>query len=110
MDEERLTRSYTWEPVAAVVCFVGAALSLVIGFVLTTAWLVNAQRHPFLHGVGLTLLIIGLPILILGGHCLDLNDRRASFRRTLSRPVGPTGTEDKQDSVQPSFGKVRRLR
>lgn len=77
MDEERLTRNYTWEPLAALACFVGAALSLVIGFVLTTGWVVNAQLHPFLHGVGLTLLIIGLPILILGGHCLDLNDRKA---------------------------------
>jgi hypothetical protein len=77
MAEERLTRNYNWEPVAALACFVGAGLSLVIGFVLTTEWVVNAQRHPFLHGVGLTLLILGLPILILGGHCLDLNDRKA---------------------------------
>ena len=77
MADERLTRNYTWEPIAALACFIGAGLSLVIGFVLTTAWVVNAQRHPFLHGVGLTLLIVGLPILILGGHCLDLNDRKA---------------------------------
>ena len=77
MGEERLTRNYTWEPLAALACFVGAGLSLAIGFVLTTGWVVNAQLHPFLHGVGLTLLIIGLPILILGGHCLDLNDRKA---------------------------------
>ncbi len=28
-----------------------------------------------LHGIGLTLLIIGIPILILGGHCLDLMER-----------------------------------
>ena len=77
MDQERLTRNYTWEPMAALACFVGAGLSLVIGFVLTTGWVVNAQQRPFVHGVGLTLLIIGLPILILGGHCLDLNDRKA---------------------------------
>ena len=77
MDQGRLTRNYTWEPMAALACFVGAGLSLVIGFVLTTGWVVNAQQRPFVHGVGLTLLIIGLPILILGGHCLDLNDRKA---------------------------------
>ena len=76
MSEERLTRNYTWEPLAALACFIGAALSLVIGFVLTTAWVVNAERHPYLHAMGLTLLIIGLPILILGAHCLDLNDRK----------------------------------
>jgi high-affinity Fe2+/Pb2+ permease len=77
MDEERFTRNYTWEPVGAFTCFAGAGLSLVIGFVLTTGWVVNAQLHPFLHAVGLTLLIIGIPILILGAHCLDLSDRRA---------------------------------
>jgi hypothetical protein len=76
MSEERPRRNYTWELLAALACFVGAALSLVIGFVLTTGWLVNADRHPFLHGIGLTLLIIGLPILILGAHCLDLKDRK----------------------------------
>jgi high-affinity Fe2+/Pb2+ permease len=63
--------------VAALACFFGAGLSLVIGFVLTTGWILNAQRHPFLHGVGLMLLILGLPILILGGHCLDLNELKA---------------------------------
>lgn len=76
MSEERPTHNYTWEPLAALACFVGSALSLVIGFVLTTGWLVNADRHPFLHGIGVTLLIIGLPILILGAHCLDLKDRK----------------------------------
>lgn len=85
MSEERARRNYTWEPLAALACFVGAALSLVIGFVLTTGWLVNADRHPVLHGVGLTLLIIGLPILILGAHCLDLNDRKRKKADTESR-------------------------
>jgi hypothetical protein len=76
MNEERIKRNSPWEPVAAFVCFAGAVLSFGIGFVLTTGWVVNADLHPFLHGVGLTLLIIGIPILILGGHCLDLMERR----------------------------------
>ena len=53
-----------------------AILSLGLGFALTTNWLLDAVRHPFLHGVGITLLIIGIPILILGGHCLDLMDKK----------------------------------
>ena len=65
-----------WEPVAAFACFAGSILSLALGFALTTNWLLNAARHPYLHGVGITLLIIGIPILILGGHCLDLMDKK----------------------------------
>lgn len=66
----------TWEPVAASACFAGSILSLAIGFAFTTNWILNEVRHPFLHAVGITLLIIGIPILILGGHCLDLMDKK----------------------------------
>ena len=61
-----------WEPIAAFTCFAGSILSLALGFAFTTDWLVNAMGHPVLHAVGITLLIVGIPILILGGHCLDL--------------------------------------
>lgn len=66
----------TWEQVAAVVCFGGAVLSLATGFVLTTGWLLNAELHPLVHGVGIVLLIVGIPILILGGHFMDLRERK----------------------------------
>ena len=69
---ERIEReAVAWE-LAAVTCFMSAVLSLVIGFVLTTSWLLNAQLHPLLHGLGLGLLIAGIPIVILGGHFMDL--------------------------------------
>ncbi|HZN00036.1 MAG TPA: hypothetical protein VFB70_11620 [Pyrinomonadaceae bacterium] len=67
-----------WEPAAAAVCFAGAVLSLAIGFVFTTGWLLNANLHPLLHGVGLFLLIVGIPILILGGHFMDLRERKVN--------------------------------
>ncbi|HET6890725.1 MAG TPA: hypothetical protein VFH31_06450 [Pyrinomonadaceae bacterium] len=70
------TKAPTWHAAAALACFISSALSLGIGFILTTGWFVNADRHPFLHGLGITLLIIGIPILILGGHCLDLMERK----------------------------------
>jgi len=66
----------TWEPAAAFACFACSILSLALGFALTTNWLINTVRHPILHAVGITLLIIGIPILILGGHCLDLMDKK----------------------------------
>lgn len=77
MSVERVERgSVAWEPLAAAVCFIVAALSLAIGFVLTTRLLLDAQLHPLLRDVGLVLLIVGLPILILGGHFMDLRDKK----------------------------------
>ena len=77
MSEERIGRgAVAWEPLAAAVCFIVAALSLAIGFVLTTRWLLDAQLHPLLRGTGLVLLILGLPILILGGHFMDLKEKK----------------------------------
>lgn len=57
-------------------CFIGSALSLGLGFIFTTGWILNGDRHPALHALGITLLIIGIPILILGGHCLDLIEKK----------------------------------
>ena len=73
---ERIERDIAWELVAAVMCFVSAVLSLVIGFVLTTGWLLNPQLHPLLHSLGLGFLIAGIPIVILGGHFMDLRERK----------------------------------
>lgn len=77
MNEERTKRNpATWEPAAALACFVGSVFSLAVGFVLTTEWVLKAQRHPLLHGIGLTLLIVAIPVMILGSHCLDLMEKK----------------------------------
>ena len=77
MDETRAKpNSARWERAAAFACFGGSIFSLAIGFVFTTNWILNEVRHPLLHAVGITLLIIGIPILILGGHCLDLIEKK----------------------------------
>lgn len=74
---ERIEReAVAWEFAAAITCFMSAVLSLVIGFVLTTGWLLDAQLHPLLYSLGLGLLIIGMPIVILGGHFMDLRERK----------------------------------
>src|SRR6185295_10636063 len=65
-----------WEPVAAFACFAGSVLSLALGFAFTTDFILSGVRHPLLHAAGITLLIIGIPILILGGHCLDLMEKK----------------------------------
>lgn len=77
MREERIKRKpVSVQSVAALACFVGSVLCLTFGFALTTGWLLNEQRHPLLHAVGIVLLIIGIPILILGGHFLDLMEKK----------------------------------
>lgn len=76
----------TWELAAAFACFAGSILSLALGFAFTTEFVLNAVRHPLLHAVGITLLIIGIPILILGGHCLDLMEKKNNKSDRVFQP------------------------
>ena len=78
MNQRISSKSVPWLETAGVGCFLSSALSLGVGFILTTGLILNAGRHPVLHGVGITLLIIGIPILILGGHCFDLMETKES--------------------------------
>jgi hypothetical protein len=86
-DTQVKPNSAMWEPVAALACFVGSVFSLAVGFTFTSDWLVKAASHPILHSVGITLLIIGIPLLILGGHCLDLMDKK---NKSVGRVFQPT--------------------
>lgn len=76
MNQRINRRGFGWEQWAALGCFAAAVLSLAIGFVLTTGWVLNADIHPVLHSLGLVLLIVGIPMLILGGHFMDRRERR----------------------------------
>jgi predicted Na+-dependent transporter len=77
MSQARIEREPDgWEWFAAVASFVVAVVSVAVGFVLTTDWILDAGLHPALHAVGIVLLIIGIPLVILGGHCMDLGDRK----------------------------------
>jgi hypothetical protein len=69
-------RGFEWDSLAATLSFIGAALAGLFGFVLTTSWIVVPSLHPQLRDLGIIFLIVALPLLILGGHCLDLIDRR----------------------------------
>src|SRR5829696_8646303 len=77
MSRNRVERKdHRWQVAAAVACFVIAVVGGIAGWLLTTGWVLNSQAHPALYAIGLTLLIIALPLLVLGGHCLDLLDRK----------------------------------
>ena len=89
MSDERLRRdAAAWDVVAAIACFGVAVLSLAIGSVLTTRWLLDAQLHPLMHGVGLVLLVIGIPVMILGGHFMDLGERKHKHGNRREAAVG----------------------
>ena len=82
MNEESIKRNQlTWHSTAAAACFVGSVFSLAVGFVFTTDWLLKAQLHPLLHAAGIVLLIVGIPILILGGHFMDLMDQQDKAKK-----------------------------
>ena len=85
-------RDSLWPTVAAAACFVIAVLAAVAGILLTTGWILNSQIHPRLHAVGVVLLILAFPILILGGHCLDLRDKRLNRSGNDSQVHGPGKT------------------
>ena len=81
MSEERIeSEPGLWEWLAAVVCFVLGGLSLAVGFVLTTDKLLDAHLHTSLHALGIVLLIVGIPVIILGGHFMDLGEAGNSSR------------------------------
>lgn len=72
---EYKTRDFSWYSAAAFACFAVAVLAAIVGSLLTSGWILNAQVHPWWYDFGLLMLILALPILMLGGHCLDLLDR-----------------------------------
>ena len=76
MRKERRERSAFFWDVTAFSCFGSAFVAGLTGSLLTTTWVLNGQLHPWLRGLGLILLILAIPIFVLGGHCLDLGDRK----------------------------------
>ena len=77
MSEERIEpEPGVWQWLAAMACFLIGGLALAVGFVLTTDKLLNAHLHPSLHALGIVLLIVGIPVIILGGHFMDQGEKR----------------------------------
>jgi Putative beta-barrel porin-2, OmpL-like. bbp2 len=70
-------RAFFWD-VTAFLCFGVAFVSGVVGSLVTTSWILNGQLHPWLYDLGLILLIAAIPLLLVGGHCLDLGERKGN--------------------------------
>jgi hypothetical protein len=83
MSEEMQRVPIQWELLGAVSCFIAAVVFLAFGFVLTTRLLLDEHVHPLLHGIGIILLITGIPLIILGGHCMDLREKKLQKNKAL---------------------------
>jgi len=69
---------WTWEGTTAFFCFTGGIAAALVGSVLTaTTWILGAQLHPWLHGLGTALLIVTIPLLIFAGYCLDWAENKS---------------------------------
>ncbi|HLN98968.1 MAG TPA: hypothetical protein VK208_10950 [Pyrinomonadaceae bacterium] len=91
MNNKRINRKLWWEATGAVCCFGGGIIAALIGSILTAVtWVIGAQMHPWVRGLGTALLILTIPLLILAGYCMDWMERdkhkpasRAEQQRTL---------------------------
>jgi hypothetical protein len=71
-DQLHRKRRQRWEAVAGVCCFIAGIVAPLLGmFLLTVEWLAGVTIHPLLHVIGTTLLIIGIPLILFAGFCLD---------------------------------------
>jgi len=61
----------------SIVGLAGGIVAPLIGSILTAvSWFVGPAWHSFgLHRAGTVLLLLGIPLLTFGAHCLDLNER-----------------------------------
>ena len=80
-----------WEFIAAGACFAVAVIAIALGFVFTTQWLLDDHVHPILHTLGLVLLIVGIPILLLGAHFMDLQEKKLDESRKESKSAHVIG-------------------
>jgi hypothetical protein len=73
MNKQRTRRTVVnWKAVGAFCCFSGGIGAALAGSILAAiAWILGAQPHPWLHGIGTALLIVTIPLLIFSGYCLD---------------------------------------
>jgi hypothetical protein len=69
---------WMWQAAGAVFGLAGGIAAAILGTLLwASAWLLgDASNGLSLHGVGSTLLLSTIPLLVVGGHCLDLLEKR----------------------------------
>ena len=78
-----------WQATGAFCCFTGGIGAALLGSILTaTTWIIGAQLHPWLQGLGTALLIVTIPLLIFSGYCLDWAERKPNQTSTQRSHTG----------------------
>jgi hypothetical protein len=84
---------WSWETTGAVCCFASGMGAALVGSVLTaTTWILAAEAHPWIHGLGTALLILTIPLLILAGYCMDWAEREPKNTRLPTSDSGDRGS------------------
>ena len=67
----------------SVLGLVGGIVAPLIGSILTViSWIVGPRWHNVgLHRAGTVLLVLGIPLLTIGAHCMDLGETASQFSK-----------------------------
>src|SRR5215475_5364388 len=78
MQKAENENGYVWSVCGAGLGFIGGVLAPVFGVILTAAsWIEGASSPgPLLHKAGTLCFYLTVPLLILGGYCLDAMEKR----------------------------------
>ncbi|HEY0322950.1 MAG TPA: hypothetical protein VGC66_18485 [Pyrinomonadaceae bacterium] len=74
---------WNWCPLGAVIGLSGGIIAVLAGSMLTAiSWLTaTGEGHSYARTLGTILLVMTIPLLVLGAHCLDLMERRKDTER-----------------------------
>jgi hypothetical protein len=73
INEKRLRK---WETTAGICCFIAGLVAPVLGGLLAVIeWIVGRAAHPWLHVAGTALFVVGIPLILFAGFCLDWAER-----------------------------------
>ena len=98
--ESLRTRGWNHNTCGALVGLFGGVLAPLAGSVLTAlAWIVGPTWHGIaLRGIGTAFLILTIPLLLLGAHCLDLSDNQGADKtKGELKKHHDLGTDQKSD-------------
>ena len=85
--------AWSWEVTGAVCCFVGGISAALLGSMLTAStWILGAEAHPLVRGLGTALLILTIPLLILAGYCMDWAEREPKKSHLPTSENGERGS------------------
>jgi hypothetical protein len=70
-------RSWDWRSIGAACSLSTGIIVLLLGSLLTViSWVLRAESGSAVKSVGTILLVLAIPLLICGAHCLDLMERQ----------------------------------